>query len=776
MTMYFQSIITVIAPITLFFIPGIALVDAKAEKNILSYISRVLIWSMSLTILVTLATAYLSLPLPVAGIVLGTISAAGVYVHRHTFFSLPTGWHAFGSLVLIAVLMAVFSIPFLVQKQGLPSGDAQKAIYWAEQIRQHSALPDYSTAYTQLNRDPVDFYTPGLHTAIAWLQTITPFMLQAVGFLAIITPLAVAIIAAAIAKNLFDTPGKIFPATFVLLLSLSNIRFLRYLKEPGYHLQNSIGELLLFGLLMLVLALIHRWRTKDAVLACACILALLVSHQFSAFIGAWMLLPVFVVFAVSRWQMVKNSAEQHPTFGLLGIATCLALVAGGFALNLQSKIPFLFTSTPHLIHELPLAQDYPRLLGDWWLMLGAAGLGLLAIHTYRKHLHWRETAAFCAATAMLIFLSQAPRFFVDIPPVRALFYLVIPLSISGAYMVAMVFAYINTVKGTSVRLLTKAVMLFLLLAGSATTVVRAYQEATLSSRTNSTLTPALEYIIHAISQYVPEGAIISDDYGKRSGSWLLLTGRPTFARLVSDTKRPMLESRQSSQRMNIYLNQLDFEKIYSLGNWPGIQPLMEKHAIAAVVGTNDSSASVFSHNPILTTAAFANSMQLFAFQAPAATHDPVSKDTAAWLLKASTLANDIGDDEDIFLKLPASLPTTRLSAPQFDGSHTYRTSTAPVIVLNFNMADYTHTLWDKDNDGKPDTAMELFIRQAFPSTGLLIKTPLRNIPVKTQAATARLTPEEIPLNDSGHIVITILNPGENPVAIDMIALGLSHVP
>ncbi|MBI3420466.1 MAG: hypothetical protein HY006_00195, partial [Candidatus Sungbacteria bacterium] len=154
--------------------------------------------------------------------------------------------------------------------------------------------------------------------------------------------------------------------------------------------------------------------------------------------------------------------------------------------------------------------------------------------------------------------------------------------------------------------------------------------------------------------------------------------------------------------------------------------------------------------------------------------DNTDPDRAAWLLKASTLANDIGDDEDTFQKLPASLPTTRLSAAQFEEGRTYRVSNAVIMTLNFNMADYSQALWDKDDDGQVDTTMELFFRPSRPAQGLTVKTALRDIPITSEHIS--LLPSDIPADDRGHIVITITNPKGQNVAIDIIALGLARVP
>ncbi|MBI3251669.1 MAG: hypothetical protein HYZ62_02025, partial [Candidatus Andersenbacteria bacterium] len=147
MTSYLQSLLTVIAPILIFFFPGIGLTDAKSERNMLAYVSRLLLWSFTSVILVTFAGSFLALPRGAAAGILICITAGGVWYHRRTFFTLPTLWYSFGAATLMVAPLAAFSIPFLIQKQGLPTGDAQKAIYWAQSISQHGNLPDYSLSY-----------------------------------------------------------------------------------------------------------------------------------------------------------------------------------------------------------------------------------------------------------------------------------------------------------------------------------------------------------------------------------------------------------------------------------------------------------------------------------------------------------------------------------------------------------------------------------------------------------------------------------------------------
>ncbi|MBI3255433.1 MAG: hypothetical protein HYZ63_00505, partial [Candidatus Andersenbacteria bacterium] len=209
---------------------------------------------------------------------------------------------------------------------------------------------------------------------------------------------------------------------------------------------------------------------------------------------------------------------------VLAVIGIVVVVVVGYMLGLAEKIPHLFTTNPHLGSELPALADYPRLMGGWWLIVGVAGWLLLMMHSLRKHQHYRETTALCISIAILFVLSQGPRFFIDIPPVRALFYLCIPLSIAGAYFITSVASYINTLPLTPGRILLHGTLTICLAGGFTASLATSYAAAPLAARTNSTLTPGIQYALGRISS-VPAGAIITDDYGKRAASWFLLSGR-----------------------------------------------------------------------------------------------------------------------------------------------------------------------------------------------------------------------------------------------------------
>lgn len=775
MNQFIAALATVIIPLVCFFMPGIGIATVHTKRHVLGWIVRVILWSFSLTTLITFLTAAASLPSTWAYTIIVGITAISIFVNRRRFFTMPTAWYVLAAIAAILILYTAFSIPFLLNHQGLPTGDSQKTIFWAQDIEEHHALPTYAKSLTLLNRDPVDFYTPGLHTVAAAISNISPFPLTSIGFFAIIAGIVTAIVAGGIAKEIFDLDGKIFPATLVAALILTNIRFLRYLREPGYHLQNIVGELLLFGVLYLSLSLIHRYRTKDLILAILCLAALIFTHQFSSFIAAFMLVPAGLIFLLSRRHILAQAMRKSIALSVLVCALLATIVVGGFFLGLLEKIPHIFTTNSHLVNELPSLLDYPRLLGTWWLLTGLAGTALLTIHSVRKHPHYREGIALVASIIILLALSQGPRIFIDIPPVRAMFYLVVPLSITSAYFISAVFSYVSQQPLSPKKVTLQLTMVGVLAVGLTTSLYSAYSTSSRQARTNSTLTPGLKLLIENPS-LLPAGAIVTDDYGKRAGSWLLLSDRPTYSRLASDIRRPMLESQQNSTRHEMYIKQLDFEKIYSLGNWPGILTLMKKHGISTVTGVDGTSYSVFAANPALQEHAWVDTTHLFTFSSRITDSYPanIPSDKETWLLKPSTLANDIGDDEDTQDFLPASVSATRLNAVSRSQNKTYRITTAPIIPLDFNMADYSSVLWDQDGNGQPDTTLELFLTLAFPSKNLSVaENKLDN---NSTTHTIKMSSESLSTNAKGHVIVNLHNPDESPVAIDMIALGLARVP
>ena len=655
-------------------------------------------------------------------------------------------------LALLSILATVsFLIPFFTFHHGLPTGDSQKSILWAQRFLATGRLPDYQESITFLNRDPVDFYTPALHLLTAVYLSLGN--LTAVGVSAILFAVAVALMGAAIAYHVLPLPSRYLGAVLTFILILTQERFLRYLREPGYHYQNIVGELLLFTLLLLGLYLIERWRWSVFSVACILLLILAFSHQFSMFLAAFTVLPLFIALAIKYRHLVIVAAP-----------IILIAAVGGAALGLHEKIPHIFTSTPHLLSQTPTLGRALQLMGIPWAVLGLSGVALLLKHTTKNLRH----AAFLGCVAVLLVLSQGPRLGIDIPPVRALLYLAVPLSITGAFFLTQLWQTASILKPFSLSRFAKVSLLILLglLVGSS--VSRAFTLSH-SIRTNSTLTPGqLELIQHLASQ--PGSGVLVDDYNRRSASWLVLAGHPMYTRIASDLATQMREAKQSELRYQLYLNQLDFEKIFSLGSRPEIVELMEKHGITWLTGIDGSSVSHFRNNPALVEVKKVDDITLFK------ANEATSYQLTSWLLKPSTLANDIGDLEDTHIHLPVSLRATRVSDHEVSNNITFRTTTAPQIPLKFNVGNYVAVLWDQDNTSIPDASLELLIRfKDVPSSLTLTTSTGTTLPLSPDQL-IKINASDAPIDETGFITLTVNNPQELPLAFDIIALGLAHTP
>ena len=779
---FIQAVTTITVPLLVLIIPGILFVKHAASINSLVRASaKTILWSISILTLASLIVTSAKLNILSTLLIPLALFLYFFTTYRLHFPDRKTIYKAASFLLLIIVIFAAFSVPFLISHDGLPTGDSQKSILWAQNILDHNSLPDYSSSASLLNRDPVDFYTPGLHTLTALIMKLSPHPLMSIGFFAISLSIAAAIIGSAISATIFNHKKYTFIILLTPLFILTNERFLRYLREPGYHLQNIAGELLLFGLIFISLSLLQRWRWRDFVLAILTTITLFVTHQFSAFLAAFLLLPIIGTFIFKHRSNLIEKIKSNRNFSFISAFLFLCAIVFGFSLELHQKLPHIFTSQPHLLSLSPSLLDYPKLMGAFWLFAGISGLILmLVLFIKNKKLataNFYTTNAyvlfsFITSTLVLLILSQAPRLNIDIPPIRTLFFTAIPLSITAAFFANELIKLIKQLP-SSLYKIASFLVLIMFFAFYATSSVSNAFTLSHSIRTNSTLTyeqlPLIDYLKNE-----PGNAVLTDDYNKRSSSWLVLSGKATFARISADLKRQMNEAKQSNKRYQLYLKQLDFEKIFSLGNRPEIIELLNKHSINWITGIQEHTVISFAFNPLLSRTRGSGSINIFSTPTSTSSSAYKKTNTTRWLLRPSTLANDIGDREDTFKHLPASLRTTRLSKPTYNGEQTYRITSAPLIPLYFNVNDYVRILWDKENTGKPDTSVELLVHI---STPLTIETPTgQTFPLPANAQLLKLPASTVPLDDDGYIKITILNPEQKEVAIDLIALGLARTP
>lgn len=750
-----------LSPLVTLLIPGVFLVSSQEAPA--ARLARVGLWSFATWTLVTFVVAFLHLPLLYAVVIMGAVAVAAAWRQGFSWQPVIVKAKVWGPICFFSTIAYVFfGGAFLINHDALPTGDSQKAIFWGHRSATASRLPDYQQSINLLNRDPVDFYTPGLHTLTGVLVSLPGNSLSSIGWLAIAASIVVAIIAMAMVYELTPRTRQPWLPYLVGYVVLTNPRFLRYLREPGYHLQNVIGELFLFGLLFLGLSLLRRWHWSDVLLATMVGIALLISHQFSAFLAAFILAPTG---ALLGWHYGKKKLRPHLSLvKILGVLIIAGLcLAAGYVLGLHQKIPHLFTTLPHLRPLVLPLSTYPRLLGFTWLYGGLLGWLIMTRAGRRRPSTWGFTGALLICFA----LSYGPWWGVDIPPVRALFYSIVPLGVAmGAGIAALGKLPFRN------RLLSATTVTAVLLSGGYACAQALAVNNTV--RTNATLTAGQGALAQELMNVAPPGGVLVDDYNRRSSSWLLLGGRPTYTRLAADIKTQMAEAKQSSTRNQLYFNHLDYEKIFAMGSFPEVMLLLEKHGIDFVTGIRGSSEDAFAHNPALRAHRRADDITLFTRIPRGPSSLP--PDVALWLLRPSTLVNDIGDSEDTFEHLPASLRSTRLGTPEAAGGQTWRTTTAPRFTLRFNVRDYTRVLWSKNALLIPDTSLEFYSQLSRPLPNLTLVTAAGERVALRSHAMIRLAAASVPFDEDGFITLVIENPTELPVAIDLIALGLARIP
>lgn len=684
---------------------------------------------------------------------------------------------------VVAATTVALAIPLLTVQRGLPTGDIQKALYWGSIITETRALPDYREA-ALLNRDPTDFRTPGLHALTAAVMELSGDPFRGPAWFSLTAVVLVAGLAAAIGNLL--TPQLPTVTTLAFLFTATNPRFLRYALAPGYHYQNLLGEtLLVLAALFLLQALAGRGGRSQVIGALLAAAALPLVHQLTAFL-ALLASPVLGTVIVWRYRgelasLVANFSTRARRAAMA--AGVLAIIAGLVAaqgVTLLPKIHDLFTFTPHLRpYVVPLAT-VPRLLGIPFAYLSVGGLLIVLVRLVRRELEWRWSLLLLWI-AIIFALSQGARYFIDIPSARTLFYLAVPLSLVAAAGVA---SALETVRRTWPRAapLLLPVMLALTIAPTAgASLNHGLQNIDHTLQTNATLTPATLEFLAFLNARPPDcaapyttcpDAVLVDDWNLRRATWALLSPYRMVTRVGADLAVIAREAKQSAQRQKQYENLLDFEHIFALGNSPEILSLLAHHGIAYVVGAKGLSDDVFAHNAALERVYENGEVVLYA---PKSSEFPVE---GSRFRERFALANDIGDAEDTFARLPLSLLAPQISVPLEDHGISVRNVESLVSRIGLNVGAYVPERWDADGDrivdhgvtltlevigngarGRLTRGTRVFARFALPAHGE--RTTIR----------ADIPKSELPIDEQGLAFLT-LRLDQGPLRVDRLTATL----
>lgn len=755
-----------------------------------------LVWSVFATLILTGLRIPLTVPTVLAA---GGIPLVVVLAHRG---SRQAAWAHLRALqvspatTLVAVLtILALALPLRTVQRGLPTGDVQKSLYWAQRILETRALPNYQDALT-LNRDPVDFAIPGLHTLTAALVAVAGEPFRASAWFSLLAAVTLAGLAASFASILTGQRPGVLPV-LAFLLAATNLRFLRYTAAPGYHYQNLVGELfLLTSFLFLLMAVAGRGGLRFVALAALTAAALPIVHQFSAFLGAFLLPATFLLLVLKYRREVASLVSTLNRGRRRALLAGLLFVTGavGWALvsgPLRDKLPHLFSPSPHLRPHVVQLASVPDLLGAPFVLLGIAGILVLLVRLRRRELEWRFWLVLWWIV-LLFALSQGARAFLDIPSARTLFYLVTPLALMAALAVATAADRVRVLWPRSSPLLLPMALALALAPTAGNALNTALQDIDHSLQANATLTPATLELLAWLETHPPRcsrdeddrsdrstsyrsnrsdcpNAILIDDWNRRRTTWAILSPYRMLTRVGADLAVIAREAGQSDQRRTQYENLLDFEKIYALGNTPHILPLLARHGIAYVVGVRGLSEDVFAHNPALQRAY--DTPEVVVFE-PKSSQFPVSSFP---FREHTVLANDIGDAEDVFAHLPLSVLAPQISAALTEDARTARDITSAVSSIGLNVGAYLPHRWDADGDRMVDAPVELVLwatgngARGRISRGTLVFTEFW-LPTDAALHVIRATiPEgELPIDEQGLAFVT-LRLDRGPLRLDLAA-------
>lgn len=797
-----------LALFALTFLPGIPLaaVFFRTVQNAIAWLSLAgvlgMVWSTGLTLLLTLLHTPLT-PLTIVGAaVLPTILVVAWPTLRLSVL------HTLKQLVLpsvatwlVVLTMAAVALPFLTVQGGLPTGDVQKAIVWGTSILDTTRLPTYGDALA-LNRDPADFATPGLHAVTAAVMRLSGDPLRGPAWFGLLGGLLLAGLAAALGNLLGPVRLSLLPP-LAFLLAAANARALRYTAAPGYHYQNLLGELVLvLAFIALLDAVGDRGHRRSLFPAIVAVALLPFVHQFSTFLAV-LVLPVLCAFLLLKYRreitalLMRRFGQYRYTFG----AVLLVVATAGAWLLLRSPlfidgVSRLVTSTPHLRGSLIPPQNIPELLGVSFVLLGAAGMVIAIVRMRRREIEWRW-GPLILWIALLITVSQGPRWFLDIPSARTLFYAVTPLAVVAALALASVLERIRALWPRAAPVLAPGV-LALALAPTVGVPLNASLQgfdrptsgtAVLTNHRhprNATLTPQTQDFLSFLTANPPScpageprtcaDGIVVDDWGRRRSTWAILSPYRMLTRVGADIHVSAQEAHQSRQRQRQYEALLDFEKVFSLATSPAIAPLLDRHGIAFIAGASGTSAEGFRQNPILEPV-FENA-EITVFRRK--TGSLPSDTDATFLLAPTTLVNDLGDAEDSAEHLPLPLFAPSSSDPLVRSGRTVRDLRALESLITINAGRFVPHLWNANNDGSADRPVRLLLRalangargQLRIGTLELVSFALPNTG-RWETIRLEIPTSQIRLDRDGALTVTLAT-SDGLLRLDLLAAGLAQ--
>jgi hypothetical protein len=776
---------TILSLLVIAFIPGIPLAAVLSHKRtpIVGFLGVAGSLGIAWTIFYSYTTSLIHIGLSnvliyVIAFIPTIVCLSTPRLRKHAFFTIKNiSWPPKSFVFVYILIIAFLTLPLFTVHRQLPTGDIQKAIYWANDILQNNRLPNYQQSLA-LNRDPSDFITPGLHTLTAVVIKTGGNQFSSPAWFSFWTGIILATLGVAL-TTLISTNN--IAQLLVFFFASTNIRFLRYVFYPGYHYQNLIGEILLFLAIYLLIFAIDKWQSshqKTAVIisvsvALFCLLLLPLVHQFTAFLTAFVALGLIITLLLILHARIGALIKTNKRiFSLLTVATLIVTIIIIFFSPLTKKLSAIFNLHPHLKPFTISLMDYPSTFGVTFFLLGLTGL----LMTYFVIKEKRSIQRILLATICLIFLfvGQGSNLFIDIPSARTLFYACLPLSIFAGLFLTEILT-LKTKKAGPPSFIIIAVAIAI--ATQANSISQQLIATNHSTRVNASLTKDTLDMLAFLKQTATDKKenFLIDDWNRRRLTWGILSPFNMITRIGGDFGVIGQESNQSLLRKKLYDTGLDYEKIFMLGNNPIIANLLVSQNIKLIGTSADASAETFKYNPYLTSTFTNAETTIYSFQVPAPNEPKDSE--ADFLLQPATIANELGDTEDTQAYSAISITATRLSDPIYRNDRTLREIQSNDGTIHLNIGTYVKPLWDPTGSEKINLPLKLLIRLYNNGASAVIKyngNELANIETKE---TKKYTDEAIIIpantlsyNKKGFVDLS-LNIKKGPLVLDLIAVG-----
>lgn len=449
------------------------------------------------------------------------------------------------SLLLIAIMLLTIFVKTVYLKDAIfpTATDLGHHMYWTKQISQTGQLPIYEKAdigenFTIENPAPIADFIIGEHLIPAAIAIISgadffsPFPVLTLFLIHIISIFSIFVIT----KSLFNFREKNSKLSeTIAIIALLFIGPFYAVASPqakfisGGVIGNDIGNLLIPISVLLYLKAFYEKKSSILAYALFISLGLAYTHHLSTFVFVFLSIFTVIIYAAFNFRTIV--ADFIGWFKLFMTPQVLAVIFAGIIF-----IIFLYTptylnvkavdtavGTPSKATRTGLTLDqFKSTAGEARFALAFIGISLLALTNKIKKYHKAFLIGWLGSlTVMSLFPGLL---FIDIPSNRIASYIVFPVAIVSAYMLAIILTSFKE-KVLEKNYLNPAIILvsfFILFSFIAT---NGFYDNALSLNSSSSSSPALQ--TYAASKYIAENSnekdVILKDHNYLSGdSWIKL--------------------------------------------------------------------------------------------------------------------------------------------------------------------------------------------------------------------------------------------------------------